>query len=246
MRAGYGQYCPIAKGAEVFAERWTPLIVRNLALGADTFGEIAAGCPRISTTLLAQRLRSLERAGVVERRASIGRGSRYHLSDMGRELAAVTMQLGDWGARWLELAPADYDASVVLWAWKMGADLERLPQPRVVVSVELQDPPRRRFWLLLQKPEAEVCMRHPGFDEDVAIVTDSRTLTMIRLGRTSIAEAERDGRWRAEGARLLVRGLTDWGGLLSSFAGVRRATSEAHTIPHRNRVHKTSMFPMEG
>jgi DNA-binding HxlR family transcriptional regulator len=222
MRAGYGQYCPIAKGAEVFAERWTPLIVRNLALGAHTFSEIAAGCPRMSTTLLVQRLRSLERAGVVEKRVYGGRRSHYDLTDAGRELAAVTTQLGNWGARWLELAPADYDPSVVLWAWKMGADLERLPQPRVVVSIELQDRPRQRFWLLLQKPAAEVCIRHPGFDEDVAIVTDSRTLIMIRLGRMSIAAAEHEGRWRADGARRLVRGLTDWGGLLSSFAGVQR------------------------
>jgi DNA-binding HxlR family transcriptional regulator len=223
MRAGYGQYCPIAKGAEVFAERWTPLIVRNIAVGAHTFTDIAAGCPRISTTLLAQRLRSLERAGVVQRRASGRRGSHYQLTNAGQELATVTMQLGNWGARWLELAPADYDPAVVLWAWKMGADLERLPQPRVVVSIELQDRPRRHFWLLLQKPEAEVCMRHPGYDEDVAIVTDARTLTMIRLGRMSIDEAERTGRWQADGARTLVRGLADWGGLLSSFAGVQRA-----------------------
>ena len=65
MQKGYGQYCPIAKGAEIFAERWTPLIIRNLHVGAHTFGEIAAGCPRISTTLLSQRLQGLERAGVV-------------------------------------------------------------------------------------------------------------------------------------------------------------------------------------
>ena len=56
MQKGYGQYCPIAKGAEIFAERWTPLIIRNLHVGAHTFTEIAAGCPRISTTLLTQRL----------------------------------------------------------------------------------------------------------------------------------------------------------------------------------------------
>jgi DNA-binding HxlR family transcriptional regulator len=52
MQKGYGQYCPIAKGAEIFAERWTPLIIRNVHVGAHTFSEIAAGCPRISSTLL--------------------------------------------------------------------------------------------------------------------------------------------------------------------------------------------------
>ena len=66
----YGQYCPIARGAEIFANRWTPVIVRNLLLGCETFNEIRAGAPGISRTLLSQRLRELERSGVIERRTS--------------------------------------------------------------------------------------------------------------------------------------------------------------------------------
>lgn len=222
MQKGYGQYCPIAKGAEVFAERWTPLIVRNLHVGAHTFSEIAAGCPRISSTLLAQRLRSLERAGVVERRPNpSGQGSQYYLTPAGQELTAVTLELGRWGARWLELAPTDYDPSVVLWAWKMNVVLDRLPQPRVVINFELRDRPKERFWLLLQKPEAELCIKHPGYDEDIVITTDSRTLTLVHLGRLAVAEAEKAGRWQAEGVPRLIRGLPSWGGFVSSFANVR-------------------------
>src|SRR4029453_11217543 len=62
----YGQYCPIARGAEIFAERWTPLIVRNLYLGCGTFSEILEGAPGLSRTLLVQRLDQLERLGIVE------------------------------------------------------------------------------------------------------------------------------------------------------------------------------------
>lgn len=222
MQRGYGQYCPIAKGAEVFAERWTPLIVRNLHVGAHTFSEIAAGCPRISTTLLGQRLRALERAGVVERRPNpSGSGSRYYLTPAGQELAAVTVELGNWGARWLELAPQDYDPFVVLWAWKMNVVLDRLPQPRVVIRFELRDRPKDKFWLLLQKPEAELCVKHPGYEEDVTITTDSETLTLVHLGRVALGDAERNARWQAEGSPALVRALPTWGGFLSSFAGVR-------------------------
>src|SRR5438067_13286628 len=102
MQKGYGQYCPIAKCAEIFAERWSPLIIRNLHVGAHTFSEIAAGCPRISSTLLAQRLQSLERAGVIERRPNpAGKGSLYYLTAAGQELVDVALQLGNWGARWL-------------------------------------------------------------------------------------------------------------------------------------------------
>ena len=61
----YGQYCPIARGAEIFAERWTPLIVRNLSLGCGNFSEILEGAPGLSRTLLSQRLKQLERLGIV-------------------------------------------------------------------------------------------------------------------------------------------------------------------------------------
>lgn len=224
MQKGYGQYCPIAKGAEVFAERWTPLIIRNLHLGAHTFGEIAAGCPRISTTLLTARLRSLERAGVVERRrGATARAPLYYLTASGQELATVTLELGNWGARWLELAPRDYDPYVVLWAWKMSVDRGRLPASRVVIRFDLSDRPRERFWLLLHDPESEVCLRDPGYDEDIVITTDSRTLTLVHLGRRDIKEAERAGAWRVEGAPALVRAMPTWGGLYSRFASVRPA-----------------------
>ena len=222
MQKGYGQYCPIAKCAEIFAERWTPLIIRNIHVGAHTFGEIAAGCPRMSSTLLTQRLQGLERAGVVERRASPrSKGSLYYLTPAGQELVDVTLQLGNWGARWLELVPQDYDPFVVLWAWKMHVALDRLPQPRVVVRFELRDRPKEKYWLLLQQPEPELCVKYPGYEEDLVVTTDSRTLTLVHLGRLPVADAERAGTWQVEGSPALVRALPAWGGFYSMFAQVQ-------------------------
>ena len=222
MQKGYGQYCPIAKGAEIFAERWTPLIIRNIHVGAHTFGEIAAGCPRISSTLLTQRLQALERAGVVERRANTrSKGSLYYLTPAGQELVDVTFRLGNWGARWLELAPQDYDPFVVLWAWKMHVVAERLPQPRVVVRFDLRDRPKEQYWLLLHQPEPELCVKHPGYDEDIVVTTDSHTLTLVHLGRLPVADAERAGTWQVDGPPALVRGLLTWGGFYSTFAQVQ-------------------------
>jgi DNA-binding HxlR family transcriptional regulator len=224
MQNGCGQYCPIAKGAEIFAERWTPLIIRNLHVGARTFGEIAAGCPGMSTTLLVQRLHGLERAGVIERRPNVGaRGSLYYLTPAGQELVDVALQLGNWGARWLELAPQDYDPFVVLWAGKMHVVLERLPQPRIVIGFDLRDRPKEKFWLLLQKPEPELCIKHPGYDEDVVITTDSRTPgpdidppgPTIARGRGASGSLVRRGR---SGAGAWP---THLGWLLQRFAGVR-------------------------
>src|SRR5262245_61829340 len=86
----YGQYCPIARGAEIFAERWTPLIIRNLYLGCETFGEILEGAPGLSRTLLTQRLKQLKRLGVIESAPKPhGRGDRYQLTDSGHDLFKV-------------------------------------------------------------------------------------------------------------------------------------------------------------
>jgi DNA-binding HxlR family transcriptional regulator len=86
----YGQYCPIARGAEIFAERWTPLIIRNLWLGCGSFSEILEGAPGLSRTLLSQRLKQLERLGIVESAPKPGgRGRHYQLTPAGHDLFKV-------------------------------------------------------------------------------------------------------------------------------------------------------------
>jgi len=91
--AQYGQYCPIALGAEVLAERWTPIILRNLLVGCERFGEILDGAPGLSRSVLVQRLRGLERDGVGARTGS-GATTWYRLTEAGYELADVVMALG--------------------------------------------------------------------------------------------------------------------------------------------------------
>jgi DNA-binding HxlR family transcriptional regulator len=101
----YGQYCPVARASEIVAERWTPIIVHNLLLGCSTYGEISAGAPGLSHTLLTQRLRLLERVGVIEVRPKTrGHGISYHLTAAGRDLWSVLSALGTWGERWLDSA----------------------------------------------------------------------------------------------------------------------------------------------
>ena len=220
---GYGQYCPVAKGAEIFAERWTPLVIRNLYIDCHSFGEILEGVPHMSRSLLAHRLRSLERNGIVERRPNpAGHGSRYYLTQAGRELAKVCLELGTWAARWLNVTPHDMNPYVVLWAWTKFVNLARVPVRRVVVRFDLTDRPKDRFWLLLSRREAEICIKFPGFDEDLVIRTDCEALTLVHMGRLSIAAATQSGRWEMEGARALVRAFPTWGGL-SHYADVRPA-----------------------
>src|SRR5215468_668439 len=94
---GYGQFCPVAKGAEVFAERWTPLVLRELLCGSTQFSDLHRGVPLMSRSLLSLRLKQLEQIGVVERKRG-PQGPQYHLTQAGREFAPIVRQLGEWGA----------------------------------------------------------------------------------------------------------------------------------------------------
>lgn len=209
----YGQgYCPIARASELFAERWTPIIVRNLLLGCSTFGEILEGAPGLSRSVLAQRLKDLERHGVVASSPRArGRGHVYSLTDAGWGLAEVCDALGRWGARWLEAAPDELDPGVVLWAVAKCMDRTALPERRVVVRFDLRGYPKR-FWLLVQRPAPELCRSHPGAEEDLVVSTDPARLADWHMGRLSWRDAVATGAFSVTGAPRLVRAFARWGG----------------------------------
>ena len=124
------------------AERWTPLVVRNLMLGAHTFNELARGVPAMSRSMLTKRLSELEHAGVVRAapKAS-GHGSWYELTDAGTDLAGVIHALGQWGERWVEVTSAHADPGFALWAWcQAQLDRSQLPTDRVVVAFVFPGP----------------------------------------------------------------------------------------------------------
>jgi DNA-binding HxlR family transcriptional regulator len=227
----YGQYfCPITRAAEIFATRWTPIIVRNLLLGCSTFSEIQEGAPGIPRSLLTERLRQLERAGIVERRPKpAGRGWIYELTAAGRELEPVCEALGNWGSRWLDAAPAQLDAGVLLWAICKSMERERLPEERVVVRVNFRDAPKQRFWLLVQRPEPEVCRKPPGFDEDLVVTSDTESLARWHMGRLTLGQAIHARKISVEGPRQLVREFSRWGGV-TPFASVAPARARAAEV----------------
>ena len=207
----YGQYCPIARTSEFFAERWTPIIVRNLAAGCRTFTQLREGAPGIPKALLAERLSLLERYGVIVKDPQPkGRGFTYELTQSGRELKAVCDAMGEWGARWLEIEPRHVDPAYVLWATCRLVDLDEVPRSGVVVRFDLKDAPKRQFWMVLRRPRAEVCTSYPGKDEDLVVVTDSQTLMDWNLRRISFREALRTGRCHVEGPPGLVRRFPMW------------------------------------
>lgn len=208
----YGQYCPIARGAEIFAERWTPLIVRNLSLGCETFSEILEGAPGLSRTLLSQRLRQLERLGMVESAPKpAGRGRSYHLTPAGHDLFKVCVSLGEWGARWLEIAPENLDPFVALWSMCNALHRDLLPDRRVVVQFDFTGRPSpERYWLLIEDGDTEICKTYPGLDEDLFVTAEAEAFVKWHAGQLSWAAATRDGRIQLHGPRWLVRAFPTW------------------------------------
>jgi DNA-binding HxlR family transcriptional regulator len=208
---GYGQFCPIARGAELLAERWTLIIVRNLLNGCRTFNEIRQGAPGVPTALLTERLHLLERHGVLVRSPKEhGRGATYDLTEMGRALGPVCDALGQWGARWLEIESHHLDADYILWATVKLVDVEALPAGTTTVRVRLTDQPAKGYWMLLRRPHPELCSRSVGLVEDLLCATDSQTLVDLHLRRIAYAQAVRAGRLRLEGTAHLRRGFVHW------------------------------------
>jgi DNA-binding HxlR family transcriptional regulator len=215
----YGQYCPIARGAEIFAERWTPLIIRNLYLGCGNFSEILEGAPGLSRTLLSQRLKQLERLGVVESAAkSDGRGHHYKLTSAGHGLFAVCQSLGEWGARWLEIAPEHLDPFVALWSMCNALRRDRLPDRRVVIRFDFTRGPRReRYWLLIELGDAEI---------HLYITAEAEAFVKWHAGQLTWAQATGSGRIQLEGAPSLVRAFPTWNAR-SAFAHIRPVSHTA-------------------
>lgn len=224
---GYGQFCPVAVACEVFAERWTPLILRELFAGSLRFSEIRRGLPLISRALLAQRLRHLEDVGVIESRP-LARGREYRLSQAGEEFHEVIERLGAWGQRWVHgrATPQNLDVTLLMWNMRRRLAVNRLPEQRIVVRFDFRDVPRGRgpatCWLVASRQEVDVCLTDPGFGLDLVVAADLAAFTRVWLGDVTFEQAVRSRDVRVEGPRDLVRAFPGWL-LLSHFAGVARA-----------------------
>jgi DNA-binding HxlR family transcriptional regulator len=209
----YGQFCPVAKAAEIFAERWTPLILRELLVGSHRFNQLENGLPRISRTLLTQRLRSLESAGIVERRYLHGRaGAEYHLTPAGTELYEVVFRLGEWSQRWFNplLDLDDLDPQLLVWDMHRRLHRDQLPDRRVLIQFDFTGARTASYWLILDSPESSVCWEHPGFEIDLLVTADTLALHRIWMGHQSFAHALRHGQVALDGPRELTHNFPKW------------------------------------
>jgi DNA-binding HxlR family transcriptional regulator len=226
---GYGQFCPVAKAAEVFAERWTPLIVRELLIGSAHFNELHRGVPLMSRTLMSQRLKQLERVGVVKRKLG-PRGPRYELTEAGREFGPIVRLLGEWGQRWYrtDYGRDELDVGVLMWDMRRAVKPEAFPAGRACVRFEFPQLPesKRRWWLVSDGSEVDLCPTDPGFEVDLFVTTDLKTLAQVVLGDLSVRSALATGRIELDGARAFRHSFEQWLGR-SQFADIKIAKRAA-------------------
>lgn len=222
MARGYGQFCPVAKAAEIFCERWTALLLREFALGARRFSELQRGVPMMSPSMLSRRLKELEREGVIARVATDA-GPGYALTEAGEEFVPIVQALGVWGQRWTrrELRPDEVDYRLLLWDMERTVRGGALGDGRTVVRLELTDLPRdyALWWFVNEGADVEVCLEDPGFEVDLYLAATVADMIHVWRGDVAVARALDDGRLEAHGPRALVRRLGDWLGL-SPLAGV--------------------------
>ena len=227
---GYGQFCPVAKASEGLGERWTNLVVRELAAGSHSFNDLRRGLPRMSPTLLSQRLKSLESAGVVEKHTDQSGGSSYFLTQAGKELATIIWQLGAWGHKWVRsrLDEDDLDPSMLMWDIRRTIKTDYFDfNTRVVVRVEFIDytSQMRFWWLVVNRGDIDLCLKDPGHEVDIFITTDLRTLTAVWMGDSTMTRELKTGGILLTGSYKLKRDITKWLGT-NYYAKVKPAVNK--------------------
>jgi DNA-binding HxlR family transcriptional regulator len=219
-------YCPIAIGVEVLGDRWTPLVIREMMVGAEGFNEIHRGIPRISRTLLAQRLRLLERRGVVTSEpGERGRAGRYTLTPAGESLTPIVWALGHWAAEWVFGDPTEDECDGLSLIWRMHqcAIPAKLPAARTVIHVVLTGPGSAEGWLDVKGGTMSVCRDDQGIDVDLAVEADCRQMQRWVVGLAPFSELLTKGHARLLGPSRLARAFPDWFNTSLFAEGIRRA-----------------------
>jgi DNA-binding HxlR family transcriptional regulator len=206
----YGQYCPLSLATELLGERWTILVVMQVAEGVHRFSDLQRALPRISPSTLSSRLRSLEEAELIERRSGgDGDGVEYHVTRGGKALEPILGDLAMWGQRWArDLEPDDLDPEFLAWSLHKRLDTDVLPPGRTVVEFEFTGVPRglcRRFWILVEDERVEVCIQHPGHETDLRVCSDLQRFVDAWRGFRPLDAELAAGRIRLEGPRELCR-----------------------------------------
>jgi DNA-binding HxlR family transcriptional regulator len=216
----YGQFCPVAMAAEIICSRWTVLVMRELLCGTTRFNDLRRGVPRMSPTLLSKRLRELAEAGVITMKRGAGGVTEYRLTAAGEDMRDVIMSMGVWGQRWVEssLSLKNLDPSLLMW--DMRRNLTPLPFPNRRCTINFSFPAlksQQSWWLVVDGKSVDLCGVDPGFEVDLYVRSDLRSMTAVWMGLSTLKAEIDAGRIELSGDRMLARSMQNWLGL-SAFA----------------------------
>lgn len=221
----YGQFCPVAKSAEILGNSWSLLIIRELLLGSSRFSHLQKGLPKISPTVLNTRLKELEANGVIiKRKLNNQKGSEYRLTPAGKELSSVVDSLAVWGMRWArdEMEDDDLDITFLMFDIQRNISTTALPGGETVLCFQYQDlDDFGRWWLVCNDQEIDLCYENPGKEVDAYISANSRDMIEIWMGDQSLNEALKNNKLKVTGNTLLCKRFRKWFPL-SPAAGVPR------------------------
>jgi DNA-binding HxlR family transcriptional regulator len=200
----YGDLCGIARALDVIGERWALLVVRELILGPKRFTDLRAGLPNVAPDVLAQRLRELEQAGVLHRRTlAPPAGSRvYELTERGRALEPVLLELGRWGSL-APVPPGDPRLGIdsTMLALRTLFDAEAAGDLVATYELRMGD---QVFRARVGGGELEL-ERGEAPEADATISSDPMTLGGMLWQGYALADAERAGVAAVEGDRRAAR-----------------------------------------
>lgn len=233
-----GNYCAFTKAVERLGDRWSLLIVRELALfGTQGFNTLADGLPgHVSRSVLVGKLRKLEELGIVARLPTPGgRTADYVLTPVGEELRPVVRALLGWAEKWVPEDPAlaQRDPGLIVWWLAHRVDASRVPVRQVVIEIAMPGADVPRGWLLLARDtEPTLCAEDPLLDQDRYVYVDAEPAGLYPISRAlrTWTEAIHDGSVRVYGEPELVSALPSWFMPLEPSPSPARATATLQPV----------------
>jgi DNA-binding HxlR family transcriptional regulator len=214
---GFGEFCPYAKAVEHLGDRWSLLIVKELAMhGTRGFNALADGMPGVSRSVLARRLRKLEELGLIARDPLVRSGvAPYRLAPAGEQLIPTLLSFDQWAHRWVPEDPAlaQRDPDVIAFWLSNRVEPGQLPDRPVVVALDISGPRPKKHWLVLEHgAPPSICIEDPGLAPDryVYVEADGMALYPVSRGLLSWSTAMAEGSVRLFGEPKLVAALPTW------------------------------------
>ncbi|KXI30959.1 winged helix-turn-helix transcriptional regulator [Paraglaciecola hydrolytica] len=210
----FGQFCPIAKSAEIIGEKWTMLIIRELLMGSTRFSELQRGLSLISPALLTKRLQMLADYGLLVKKKIVGqKGYEYFPTNSAKELLPIFIDIGNWGMRWTRqyLTSNDFDPDFLMLYLKRSIQTENLPGNETIVKFNFTDIEQQpNWWIIVNGQVVDLCTIDPGREVDVYFTCTVKCLSDVWMGESTYPKEINNGSLKIVGRSELTKNISSW------------------------------------